>query len=928
MEKKKNEITNENKETKHHHHHRHNHQRKLSLPKELSNNKLKIIDILKPDRSKDNDKNNKKKSVNLNINMHSSQRDSQKKDQKHHRHGHRNSSVASDREKNYFKYKLENFGKVKKVKEKRFALPDVDCNMPKNVDKYNEKYFKQKYKEKEKEKMKKIKTEVNILNEYNNKKQDKDAMKYSQINDNINPNNNKMNHYSNNNLQKYVDIPNKKNQIFSKIGGSSKIVNNYAQRDSMFNDLSNNKLKTKYLQNNEYMYKNEKNKNKNYILEGEINISQDKNNKSNNNIKNEDKDIDNNYNNKDNYINNEKKRNHDRKRSMKISSKYSDKMESQIADELEKMKKEKELEKRKNEDNHSDNMKQKESFAQEHFIKAYMSHLSPYIDYGGICSRLPGGYTFLQSKLIYLDLACPEEEFNYIYNKKNFYKSKNAKELCRKGIPLKYFKIFFKKLLNLENYKENYNMKYSMIIKDIDPKYLGDYVPYFCGQEKMKLKEVLPVHYLNEEGILNLKVIMWLIVDLVPKIEYCPLLVKICSILLIFLEKEEVYEAMRTLIEMNYRPTEIYKLRWHFRYSYFENKKLVESIKIFLENESDNMKNLFAFFLQKGLDPILLINDMCESLFLKYLNFYGLLRFICIFIYEGSKTLYRFIYGFLNYVYEEKLDVLKNTRNDLIHEIRQIICGITDYKKIIQDSFNLQVTRDNNGYVKNQFGEEIEELEKPFEENTVYIDTDNDINININEENTQHRENNYLNEFYLPTIEPTSNILSSKEIMRLWPKLPTNLKRSNLATIYSLSKKKVNMKSLIELSKKYPEDYPILILIETEQNELFGVILPRMLTETEEKEYIELNKCCLVNFRPKISLYKDNYSKGINMLCCNKKGLWFCKQEVGDLFYIDGTLSEGKTCKNNTYFGQVCLTRKDHFLVKDMEIIVFANSTF
>jgi hypothetical protein len=142
--------------------------------------------------------------------------------------------------------------------------------------------------------------------------------------------------------------------------------------------------------------------------------------------------------------------------------------------------------------------------------------------------------------------------------------------------------------------------------------------------------------------------------------------------------------------------------------------------------------------------------------------------------------LYRFIYGFLNYVYEEKLDVLKNTRNDLIHEIRQIICGITDYKKIIQDSFNLQVTRDNNGYVKNQFGEEIEELEKPFEENTVYIDTDNDINININEENTQHRENNYLNEFYLPTIEPTSNILSSKEIMRLWPKLPTNLKRSNL----------------------------------------------------------------------------------------------------------------------------------------------------
>ena len=615
-----------------------------------------------------------------------------------------------------------------------------------------------------------------------------------------------------------------------------------------------------------------------------------------------------------------------------ILSKYSGEMKKQIAEEGENTTKEKVFEKRKSEvQNSNELLKNKESYAQEYFIKTYLPYLSQYVDYGKIASRMQGGYDFLQSKLIYLDLGCTEDEFNYIYNKKNFYKSKNAKELCRKGIPLKYMKLFFKKLLNLDNYNENYNVKYSMIIKDINPKYFGDYVPYFCGLEKLKLKEILPVHYLNEEGILQLKVIMWLIVDLVPKIEYCPLLVKLCSILLIFLEKEEVYEAMRTLIEMNYRPSEIYKLRWHFRYSFFENNKLSQSIKIFLENESDNMKNLFELFLEKGLEPHVLINDFCESLFLKYLNFYGLLRFICIFIYEGAKTLYRFSYGLLNYVYEEKLDVIKKTKNNVMHEIREIICGITDYKKIIQDCFNLQVTRANNGYVKNQFGEDIEELEKPFEENTIYNDTENDINIydiDNDNNNNRHKENNYLIEFYLPTIEPTSNILSSKEIIQLWPKLPTRLKKSNLATIYSLSKKKVNMKSLIELSKKYPTNYPILFLIETEQNELFGVILPRMLTETDEKEYIQLDKCCLVNFRPKINVYKDNFSKGIDMLCCNKKGLWFCKEEVGDLFYIDGTLSEGRTCKNNTYFGQVCLTRKENFLVKDLEIIVFANNAF
>jgi hypothetical protein len=193
---------------------------------------------------------------------------------------------------------------------------------------------------------------------------------------------------------------------------------------------------------------------------------------------------------------------------------------------------------------------------------------------------------------------------------------------------------------------------------------------------------------------------------------------------------------------------------------------------------------------------------------------------------------------------------------------------------------------------------------------------------NINE------RNEYIYEYYLPKIEPKSNILKTKEIIGLFDKLPNNLKHNDLATIYSLSKTKINMKSIIELSKKYSKSYSILLIIETGRNGLFDVFMQKMLQQTEENEYIELDNCCLVNFRPKLNIYKDNYSKGINMLCCNKKGLWFCKQEVGDLFYIDGTLSEGKTCKNNTYFGQVCLTRKDHFLVKDMEIIVFANSTF
>ena len=914
----------------------------------INNNKINKI-------AKENKENSNIKNTSNNISIKDASKD-EKKDNKNHRHHHhhhqRSSSMASKKEKNFFKHKLENFTKDKESKIS-FKNSNIDISLPRNMDKSTEKYFKKKHNEKkhksknknqcsdsnnesfinQSDEKKKNKDKFNLEDiEYEiiiNNKKDKNKENYrtkyiedniNMVNKNIEKNKEEYNRLININNENYINDKDKENDFFKK-------NKNKTLGDSYKKNELEIKRKPKYIQYSGYK------QGKSNIIEGEFNIEQDnyKYKTKNNSKKKEEEKRKEKINISDNEEIEIKKRN--RKSSMRISSKYSENMQSQIAIEREKiMKEQKLLEKRKSQLYYMEKIKRKESSAQENFIKSFLSNLSPYIDYYKIEGRIPGGYTFIQSNLIYLELACTEEEFNYVYNKKNFYKSKNAKDLCRKGIPLKYMKIFFKKLLNLENCRENYTIKYSMKIRDIDPKYLGDYVPYFCGQEKKKLKEVLPVHYLNEEGIIELKTIMWLISDLVPKIEYCPSLIKICSILLIFLEKDEVYEAMRTLIEMNYKPSEIFKLRWHFRFTYMENNKLCDSIRIFLQNESDNMKNLFEFFKERGLHPGDLIKDFCDGLFLNYLNFYGVLRFICIYIYEGTKSIYRFSYGLLNYIFEEKLEEIKNNKEDLRSQIKNIICGISDYKKIIGDSFNLKVSRFNNGYIKDNFGQDIEELEKPYETNSNYS-TEKEIkekerNLNNTNTNNTEKEKDYIYEFYLPSIEPKSNILSSKEILQLWAKLPLYLKHSNLATIYSLSRKKVNMKSIIELCKKYPQNYDILILIETEQNELFGAILPRMLKETEEKEYIEIDRCYCVQIRPKLGVYKDNYTKGINMLCCNKKGLWFCKQEVGDLFYIDGTLSEGSTCKNNTYFGQVFLTKKDNFLIKDLEIIIFVKNNY
>ena len=925
-------------EDKHHHKHR-----KQSIEDKINKNNKDYNKLYK--NKKENSNVLKIKSDNV-IKNEDIERINRKEHKHHHLQRNKSSSnISNKKEKEYMKYKLENFGKKKKEEIKRYKLLDIDNSIPKNLDKTNEKYYhKNKYninssQYDSRNKMEdKYYYEKNVENKIkNNEKDDKyknnsnkkekmylnSDTKNNYNNENIIINKDiskfKGDNYYNHNKDKYKDYYNESpkinnNKETNHINSKEKEIKK-SYRDSLVNNDLNQKIKKKYLKN--YEHSNEKSKK---ILEEEYNINKDNYKKNNNKIDNEIKNEEGVY-----------ERKKDRKSSMKISSKYSEKMQSQIVEEKEKIiLEQKKLEQRKAELYHMEQIKKKESSAQDNFIKTFISNLTLYIDFDKVCSRIPGDYHLLQSNLIDLDLGCIEEQFNYVYNKKNFYKSKNAKELCRKGIPIKYMKIFFKKLLNIENYKENYELKYSMTILNINPKYLGDYVPYFCGN-KRKLKEVLPIHYLNEEGLTSLKLIMWLVSDLVPKMEYCPQIIKICSILLIFFEKEEAYEAMRTLIEMNYNPNDIYKLRWHFRFSNMENDKLINSISVFLENESENMKNLFEFFKNNGLEPKLLIQDFCEGLFLNYLNFVGILRFICIFIYEGTKSLYRFIYGILNYIYEQKFDELKNTKKSIITKIKELIINITDYKKIIADSFNLQISRYNNGYLKDDNGEDIEELEKPFEAPSNY-NTENDnesqndaIRKRINEKEKE-KENYYIYDYYLPKIEPKSNILKTKEIIELWESLPKKMRHKDLMTIYSLSKKKINMISIIELSKKYPQNYSVLLIIETEQNELFGVILPKMLQKTEEKEYIELDNCFLVNFRPKFNLYKDNYSKGIKMLCCNKKGLWFCKQDVGDLFNIDGTLSEGRTCKDNTYFGHVNLTKKENFIIKDLEILLFIEA--
>ena len=194
--------------------------------------------------------------------------------------------------------------------------------------------------------------------------------------------------------------------------------------------------------------------------------------------------------------------------------------------------------------------------------------------------------------------------------------------------------------------KEDYENKRKEVLKGRDFSDMGDQVPTFCDKS---LKEILPFHYLNEQGLEALKEVLWLLNGVLPNMEYAPGIVGLSSILLMFLSKEETYELVRNIIETDMNPGDLANIRWHFRYKLDDNIQLYISIALaIVQNSKQEIVNQFQLIENYGLRRIKLVQNIIDQLFLDNINFIGIIKFLPFFLYEGAKGLYRFIYGIIN----------------------------------------------------------------------------------------------------------------------------------------------------------------------------------------------------------------------------------------------------------------------------------------
>ena len=492
---------------------------------------------------------------------------------------------------------------------------------------------------------------------------------------------------------------------------------------------------------------------------------------------------------------------------------------------------------------------------------------STYADLDKIKDRMISIKYFIEQQKN-LEYYCNEKEIMYLLNKHDGLKSERMKSNIRNGIPIKYTRQILLKLFNVElsdyQINENYKTRFVSIFKNRDPKSLGDNVPYLYYYDN--LNENLGFNYLNNNGLETLKELLWLLYSVVPNIEFCPFLIKIIAFCLIFLNKYEAFAMIKNMIIVDYSIdlNEINNLRFRLRFNYEENKRLIPSFVQSLVNISNTGKEILQKFEKLGFDFELLIEDMFFSIFAEYFNFLFFHKIFLLYLREGVKVLYRIAYSVLKTFKKDILEI--NTPDNVIKLIRSKCYDLKD-PSIFSISYYYKLNHYNNMYD----------------------------NIKVME---IFSNNNHKN-FYIPTINGDSTILSDDDLFNLWSIFPDNFKSKDAKLIYSTDYHDTNLNNIYNICSD-PENscFNSFIVIKSFKS-IFGVIMSIPFDKSRGRYYKPVHTSIFI-IKPFINRY-DIIKNSEKIILCSDDKLIIGYGEFGPAIAIDKDLNYGVSYKSDIF---------------------------
>ena len=532
------------------------------------------------------------------------------------------------------------------------------------------------------------------------------------------------------------------------------------------------------------------------------------------------------------------------------------------------------------------------------FLQEWFHH-SNYIDIDLIQEKIPS-FKYLWNSCQSLENFCTEKLFTHTMGKPDLFESQNAKNIVRNGIPPKYIREFLLKLFKIDTTAALSETKYKklrvLVLKNYNCENLENYVPYFTGLKN--LNDSLCCHYLNEKGILALKEILWMINHLINEIEFCPILINVISMILLFCNKYETLEIIINLINSDLYIKDLSLIRWHMRFNYNENIKMITSIAESLKEISyKSCGELYDHLKKIHFRPEKLYEDICFGFFYKYFNFYGMIRLLPFFMLEGVKSFYRLIYAIEKITKDSLINI--NNPDKIIQQVRELCMSLEDINDLFEIGYSFNLNRYNNKY-------------------------ENQVDVNIK----QNKKNNI---YYLPTINSDSLILSQKQIIHLWEFIPLDFKLCDISIIYTFNRNNpvCKLEDVINaLQNKYKSNINILFLIKTVDNEIFGFLIDENIKNTEDK-FIKPNKSFLVGIEPDFKIYQINEKINDVLLINNDKIIFGKNYNETYAIKIEGDLLSGQNCEGDCFNNpKFVKDDKGNFQIEYIEIFKLEKSRF
>ena len=555
------------------------------------------------------------------------------------------------------------------------------------------------------------------------------------------------------------------------------------------------------------------------------------------------------------------------------------------------------------------------------FSSKYLPSFTPYLDIEKLEKKVPN-FRYLNDELHKLETNSNESTIKHVMTKKVLLNSKNAKQLCRDGIPLKNMRTILLKMFNASVTKEDFDNKRAEVLKGRQFSEVGGQVPTFCDKS---FEETLPFHYLNEQGVQALKELLWVVNGVIPKLEYCPCLVSIASILLLFMSKEETYAVIRNIIESDLYTGSLSNLRWHFRYNLNDNVRLYLSIvNSIMENSKSTVTTQFKLIENYGLPKVRLIQDMTEKFFLDYVNFIGIIKFLPYFLYEGVSGIYRFAYGIIAIC---PFKLVKETKQ----EDRQNNFSMS----LLEDQLTL--TFDYDKRPEEEVFKLYKDVTNKLENWYFFLDsaTEWDLTSRNNGFTSQKIPSEMKNLFpevtkskYVPALFPESKILTKDILPKLWAEIPPDVKYSDGQLLLDkASSPDGDLNALYNICEKMEDRVMILFVIKTKNGEIFGGIMDQGIKLYEDGRYRTPISAYLFSAEPKVQVWKPKDRMHSEMVCFEAGAFRFGNGEDGPAITLESDLKVGWTQKNNTVFGNNVNLLKDYaddgeFIIDNLEIYV------